>query len=266
LGSPFPTPLSVVRLALLTVLAAWSAAAVAAPATAPWRALAPGLDLAIIDADGTTVEVLRVDPERWQTVALAVSDVGGAPRTPAQWAAEFGLRAVVNAGMFREDRRTSTGYFRSGDHVNNGVWNTRDYRQMACFEPRDPGLPRFALHDLETLADTTLAASYEVVIQNLRLIRKPGENRWSPGTRAWREVCLGEDARGRMLWIRCPQARTMHDLGEILLGLPLDLVAAQHLEGSATAQLWIADCDRAGSAAGDGPGTPLPNVLGLRPR
>jgi hypothetical protein len=63
-----------------------------------------------------------------------------------------------------------------------------------------------------------------------------------------------------MLWIHADQPRDMHTLIDELLALPLDLVAAQHLEGGHQAQLWIRDLDP------DPRGYPLPNVLGLRPR
>jgi hypothetical protein len=222
----------------------------------PWRILAPGLELATF-AD---ITVLRVDPDAWETVALAHTDVGGDRRTPAAWAADFGLTAVINAGMFATDHATHTGYFRTGEHVNNGVWVRRDYRQIACFEPREDGLPRFRLQDLDLIEGTDFAERYEVVIQNIRLVRRPGQNRWSPSKRRWSEACLGEDSRGRMLWIHASVPRDMHTLVDVLLDLPLDLVAAQHLEGGRQAQLWVA-----GEPIADH-GLPLPNILGIRPR
>ena len=93
----------------------------------------------------------------------------------------------------------------------------------------------------------------------------PGQNRWAPGRRRWAEACLAEDDRGRMLWIHCRHPHDMHTFNEILLDLPLGLVAAQHLEGGAEAQFWIDPeiDDAAGNAA---LAIPIPNVLGIRPR
>ena len=227
-----------------------------------WRPLSPGLESARFDAGGVAVEVLRIDPQRWRVVALAAADVGGGNRTAREWGREFGLTAAVNAGMYAADRSTHLGYFHTGDHVNNPLWNRVDYRQAACFEPRRPGLPRFQLVDLDEASGDTIAPHYEVVIQNIRLIKKPGENRWAPSERRWAEVCLGEDDRGRLLWIRCRETLDMHALNEILLGLPLGLVAAQHLEGGPPAQMWIDGRD-------DGNDTfavAVPNILGIVPR
>jgi len=230
----------------------------------PWQRLAPGLELARFQAGEAVVEVLRIDPELWQTVALAVSDLGGGNRTMRQWATEFDLTAVINAGMYATDLRTHTGYFHTGDHVNNPRWVQRDYRQAACFEPREAGLPRFVLQDLDAVPESTFVHHYDIVIQNLRLVRKPRENRWQPRPRRWSEACLGEDGQGRMLWIYCRRPLDMHAFNEIILDLPLDLVAAQHLEGGPQARLWL-NPNRGGDQSADS-GPLLPNVLGLRPR
>ncbi|MEZ4388118.1 MAG: phosphodiester glycosidase family protein [Candidatus Krumholzibacteriia bacterium] len=242
---------------------------------APWAGLADGLDLGVFETDQGPLTVLRIDPARWQTVALAASALDGRSRTAAEWGQEHGLTAVINAGMYGADLLVHTGYFRTGEHVNNGIWNQRDYRQVACFEPREPGLPLFVLQDLDTVAESSFAHRYDVVVQNLRLIKKPGENRWSPQARRWSEACLGEDADGRMLWIFSRTARSMHDLNRALLDLPLGLVAAQHLEGGPEAQLWVAPAhldmigsDETGSVEHDLNRTAwrVPNVLGIRPR
>ncbi len=232
--------------------------------TSPWQTLAPGLELARFEVPPATVEVLRIDPERWETVALAASDTDGSVRTVSQWGREFDLTAVINAGMYATDHRTHVGYFRTGDHVNNGIWNQRDYRQAACFEPREPGLPPFALQDLDAAPESTFAHRYDIVIQNLRLVRKNGDNRWNPGDRRWAEACLGEDASGRMLWIYCRHPHDMHAFNEILLSLPIDLVAAQHLEGGTEAQIWIDPALH--TASRTLLNFPIPNVLGIRLR
>ena len=244
------------------LLAAAVVGAVASEDGTPWQRLAPGLELARFEASDAVVEVLRIDPGRWETVALAVSDHGGRNRTMRRWATEFDLTAVINAGMYATDLRTHTGYFHTGDHVNNPRWVQRDYRQAACFEPREAGLPRFLLQDLDAVPESTFVQQYDIVVQNLRLIRKPRENRWRPQSRRWAEACLGEDADGRMLWIYCRSPLDMHTFNDILLGLPLDLVAAQHLEGGEQARLWLNSGPGVDQTTDSGP--TLPNVLGIR--
>lgn len=280
-----PSPAALLLLAALVpgspglIAASEPTAADTAGVDSPWRSVAPGLELAVFTVGPAAIHVLRCDPELWEAVAVTVSDVGGPPRTARVWSEEFGLAAAINAGMYDTDLSTHIGYFRRGEHVNNPIWVQRGYQQAACFEPRDRDRPRFVLKDLDAHDPAAFADRYDIVIQNMRLISKPGENRWQPGTRRWAEACLGEDNQGRMLWIYCREPHSMHELNEILLALPLGLVAAQHLEGGRQAQLWVAIDDlaasggesppanwRAGRAAGSGSGWPIPNVLGLRPR
>lgn len=261
----------IARLCLL----GWAATAVGAAGSPPWHELARGLELARFGGEPGPITILRIDLEHWQAVAVAASAGDGQRRTVRQWAEKHGLTAAINAGMYAADLSTHTGFFQVDDHVNNPLWNQRDYRQAACFEPRRLDLPRFVLHDLDVTPEDSLAARYRIVLQNLRLIKKPGENRWTPGERQWAEACLGEDRQGRMLWIYSPTPHAMHTWNERLLALPIGLVAAQHLEGGPEAKLWLAD-----EALGDLPlalaeisaditgpgGWPVPNVLGIRPR
>jgi hypothetical protein len=93
----------------------------------------------------------------------------------------------------------------------------------------------------ETLggAFRAIARDYATVVQNLRLIKRPGLNRWSQQERRWSEAALGEDDRGNALLIFCRSAYSMHDLNNALLKLPIGVVAAQHLEGGPEAQLYV---------------------------
>ena len=93
----------------------------------------------------------------------------------------------------------------------------------------------------------------------------------------WSEAALGEDSSGRALFIFSRSPFTMHDFNQELLSLRIGLVAAQHLEGGAEAQLYLRiggiTLEMFGSYAtsfreNDGNVTPqpIPNVLGVRPR
>ena len=123
----------------------------------------------------------------------------------------------------------------------------------------------------------TVAARYRRVVQNLRLVKRPGENRWSPQSRRWSEAALGEDREGRALFIFCGAPLPLDRLIDALLALPLGLVAAQHLEGGSQAQLFVAAGGRTLELVGDFEGAfpahdtsrtarPIPNVIGVRGR
>ncbi len=76
-------------------------------------------------------------------------------------------------------------------------------------------------------------------MQNLRLIKHPGENRWKQQPKMWSEAALGEDKNGNALFIFCRTPSTMHDFNEHLLKLPINLVSAQHLDGGPPASFYL---------------------------
>ena len=113
---------------------------------------------------------------------------------------------------------------------------------------------------------------YSGVVQNLRLIKRPGENRWHNADAKWSEAALGEDAQGRVLFLFSRSPYYMRDWNEELLALGIDLVCAQHLEGGPEAQLYIRspDSESFGSFEttfnendGNAASWPVPNVIGI---
>ncbi|UCE02915.1 MAG: phosphodiester glycosidase family protein [Candidatus Latescibacterota bacterium] len=248
---------------------------------AAWQEVLPGLEFGIFAArrksvvNDSKIRILRADPQKWALELVCARDHGEANRPARAWAERFDLVAATNAGMFGTDGTTHVGYLVAGTHENNTHVN--GYRSAATFDPKTSDAPSFRIHDLEEPRREleSLAEAYETVIQNLRLIKRPGRNRWSQQDKMWSEAALGEDDQGRILFIFCRSPYTMHDLNEELLGLGIGLVAAQHLEGGPEAQLFVAplELELVGSyetgfnenddneRAWD-----VPNVIGLVPR
>jgi len=226
-----------------------------------WRELAPGLDLGRFASAGRVADpagdlvVLRVDPERWELRYLS-----GRARTADRWCLDEDLAAAINAGMYQDDGRSHVGFLQVGGEVRHGWAN--HYQSALVLDPVSETDPLFRLVDLDTTPLDSLRTRWRTVAQNLRLVKRPGENRWSPQDRRWCEAALGEDGEGRALLIHCRTPRSMHELIAILLALPLDLVAAQHLEGGQHAQLSVRGVDDPAAAAAP----PVPNVLGVAPR
>ena len=233
------------RLVVLLVILAPAGAG----AAGVWTKLESGLDVAVFDVtereardDGDLI-VLRLDPALWRLEVLSVeaprSTTGAAdrPRRVAQWCREFGLVAAINAGMYQADRRTHVGFCKIDGRVTNPAAN--DYLSVLACDPVDSTDVPFRIFDLDTDPLPSITARYRTVIQNLRLIKRSGENRWQPSTDRWSESALGEDWQGRILMIHCAAELSMYELNELLLELPLGLVAAQHLEGSTPARFWI---------------------------
>jgi hypothetical protein len=251
-------------LALLPVVA------VAGPADI-WRELEPGLEIGHFDsrrqipsAQGD-LTVLRVDPVCFELQLLTSGRSSDAPlRNVARWCRDFSLLAAINAGMFQADHRTHVGFYQVDGLVVNGFAN--DYLSVAAFGPLAPEDPPFRIYDLDVTPLEDVRRRYRNVVQNLRLIKRPGENRWQPADDQWREAALAEDGQGRALLVYCRTAWSMHAFNEILLKLPLDVVAAQHLEGRSQARIWVDHPAYEEGPEAFAPGPALPNVLGVARR
>lgn len=254
-------------------------------AQSEWETLAPGMERTTFVAANpnpvgdSRITVIRIDPELWELDIVGLTMSGEeSRRTAREWCEDYELVACINAGMFATDYRTHVGYLRVGDHVNNGHVNA--YQSVAAFDPREgSGLPPFRIFDLDAPGVTmeAILEDYATVIQNLRLIKRPGLNRWSRQPKRWSEAALGEDEAGRVLFIFSRSPFAMYDLNRELLAAGIGLVAAQHLEGGPEAQLFL----RVGDVQLEMFGSyetvfreddvnespwPVPIVLGVRPR
>ena len=250
-----------------------------------WKTLAPGMDLKYVTAKkpssvgDSRIAILRMDPSLWQLEAVSISQTGeSAGHTARDWSLSHNFSAAINAGMFASDYKTHLGYLRSGTQVNNSHPNA--YQSVAAFEPRDSqSLPRFHIFDLDApgIRFQDILKDYLSVVQNLRLVKRPGLNQWSPQDRKWSEAALGEDEAGRILFIYSRSPFSMHDLNGELLAAGIGLVAAQHLEGGPEAQLYVhvgdVELEMVGSYETsftendkNSAAWPVPNILGARPR
>ena len=254
--------------------------------TAPgWQTLAPGMDLKYLpvaapdSSPAQPIAVLRIDPDLWELEVVGASRTGESTgHTARQWCVRHKLTAAINAGMFATDQKTHLGYLRYREHVNSSHVNS--YQSVAAFDPRDPKAhPRFRIFDLDAPAVTfaSIQKDYASVVQNLRLIKRPGLNQWSQQEKKWSEAALGEDTAGRILFIFSRAPFSMHDLNRELLAAGIGLVAAQHLEGGPEAQLYFhvgaIERELFGSYEtsfiendANAVPWPVPNVLALRPR
>ena len=227
-------------------------------ATAQWRTLQPGVEYAQI----STLHVVRIDPARAKVRAAMSSQENIPPQTTAAWCRRKNLAVAINLGMFQTDGRSNVGYLRQGKHVNNPRWN--GYQSILAI---GPGARWFEQKPPDE-------AKYDLVVQNLRLIAPPGKNVWSPTPRRWSEAAIAMDSHGRLLFLFSRVPYAMPDFNRLILGLPLDITRAMHVEGGPEASLSIhagnVNVDLAGSFETgfleDDSNTrqwAIPNVLGV---
>jgi hypothetical protein len=243
-----------------------------------WRELQAGVAYATIrvaekpaHGDGL-FHVVRVDPRVARLTAHALSIDRGEPKTAAEWAKKEDFAIVINAGMFEiSDHRTHSGYFRIKDHTNSGRW-VKKYKS-ALLVPRAGQLPPARLIDLDAGEVPELSDS-DVVVQNLRLIKSPGINVWTPNGKQWSEAAIAMTRDGNILFVFSRTPFSMVDFNAKLLALGLDVVSAMHAEGGPEASLSIhaggVDLDFCGSYetgfVEDDESSrqwPIPNVIGV---
>lgn len=253
--------------------------ATAAPAKPLWRELQPGVEhgawptVAGCATDACLLHVVRVQPRLAQLEVVVAAEQGAMNRTAGNWAKHAGLSVVINAGMYAQDHSTHVGYLRRDGRELTAAW-ARDYESVFVLGPKDEARPFATIVDLD-VAGRDEVRRYRTAVQNLRLLKAPGHSVWKTEKRRWSEAALGLDGEGRILMIFLRAPRSMVELNQLLLKLPLDVVRAQHLEGGPEASLSIhgggVDLDLAGSYESgfnenhaNSAQWKLPNVIGVK--
>jgi hypothetical protein len=143
-------------------------------------------------------------------------------------------------------------------------------------DPADPALPPAQVLERDAPDFRRLLGSYRTAAQNIRIVasRPVPHVVWQSRSGMWSQAAVGQDDRGRILFLYSRAVRNPGDLAGALLKLPLGLKSLMHTEGGPTAALCVraggVDREWAGGAgSGDaGPGDraaaeAVPNVLAV---
>ena len=181
-----------------------------------------------------------------------------------EWAEKYNLLAVINAGMYQKDGYTSVGYMRNYAHINNPHIN--HYQAVLAFNPVDGGLPPVHIIDRECQDFSKLRASYQTLLQGIRMISCEGSNVWKQQAEKWSTAAVGIDKDGNALFIFGETPASVHDLINALLSLPIAIHNAMYLEGGQPAALYVANEGFEIDLRGQNdlaPAAVVPNVLGI---
>lgn len=244
-----------------------------------WKRLERGLELAepLAPVKSTVgdsrVTVLRIDMKRFALKLVTASETGSGNKSPRAWAAEAGLIAAVNAGLYARDRKTAVGLMRNYRHVNNARL-VRRHRTVFAFNRRSRRVPRAQIIDLTCQKFARLRRLYHTLIQGIRMIDCRGRNTWSTDTRTWSMAAAAMDKRGRVLFAFTRSPYAVRNFITILKKLPLGIRNAMYLEGGPVASLYVkaggTEIERVGHFRNVQPGDivntqswPVPNVIGV---
>ena len=214
-------------------------------ATDGFIALAPGLEYARFrlgtpsPIGDSMLRVVRVDPNIAEVSVGSVGITNGKAKEASAWGAEQpGAVAVINTSMFADDLATSVGYTRVNGVELNSRWAAQNNSAL-LMHPHLPHTPHFQIANLGCVDKDQVALGYDTVVQSIRLLGCNRENVWSQQPRQWSSVMVGMDGQQRALFLHVRSPYTMHDLVDLLVALPLDLVALHYGEGGPEASLYV---------------------------
>ncbi|MFO7601273.1 MAG: phosphodiester glycosidase family protein [Candidatus Desulfacyla sp.] len=184
------------------------------------------------------ITVLKIDPNVYSLKLISASEHGDKSKTAKDWADAFRLVAAINASMYHEDHRTSTGYMKNFTHVNNRRINPK-FGAFLAFNPLSPSLPPVQIIDRYEQDWEALIKNYHTVIQNYRMISLKGGNMWKPSDSIYSIAAVAMDTNGNVLFIHSRSPYSVHDFNHILLKLPLDIKNAMYVEGGPEATVYV---------------------------
>lgn len=220
-----------------------------------WFKVDEGLFITSIAASGVLlnnrpkITVIKVDPNLYELTLLTASETADKNMTARQWAEKYKLLGTINAGMFLPDYSKNVGYMKNFQHFNNSRINNK-YQSVAAFNPVDKSDKPFQIFDTDEQDMKDIIKRYHTVVQNLRLIKYPGENRWSQQLKKWSEAALGMDEQGHVLFIFSRAPFSMFDFNQVLINSGIGLVASQHLEGGPEASLYFSHAGKTIDSSG----------------
>ena len=208
-----------------------------------WQAVDEGLFLGEFDSPqksdigDSKITIIKIDPNYYDFKLLSASANNDTSLTVPQWAQKYNLLAAVNAGMFQEDLRTSVGYMKDYDHINNPSLNRNN--TVFVFNRADSAVKPAQIIDRTCQDFEDLRLKYHSMVQSIRMINCRQENVWRQQPKKWSMVVLGMDKEGNILFIFTRSPYSVHDFINILLRLPISIYNAMYLEGGPEATLYF---------------------------
>jgi len=250
-----------------------------------WHELQKGISYWEPDApeksilNDSKIFILKADPRVCKFRMLCSSEHGNQNRTADNWANDFGVNVVVNAGMFNmTNGRTNKGYLRNYSHINNSKFNGY-YNVMMVMNPKQNTDPAMMLHDLTCSKWESIRTKYESFCQGMRMIDcNGGKMAWDkrPGQSCSMVICA-TDITGNIYFIFTRSPYTHQKMIDFVASLIPDIRTTVYLEGGPEASLYVQTNDTIISKIGSYVSKTyandnndhfwkIPNVIGIQSR
>ncbi|MEI6138820.1 MAG: phosphodiester glycosidase family protein [Mariniphaga sp.] len=248
-----------------------------------WHELQPGISFKEVDApeksilNDSRIFILKVDPMLCRFELLCSSQHGRKNRPADEWANEFNVNVVVNAGMFNmANGRTNKGYLKNYSHYNNSKRNG-GYNVMMALNPKQRSEAEMVIYDLTCTSWDSIQRDYRSLCQGMRMIDCNGNRMaWdkNPG-QACSMVIGAKDLSGNLFFVFTRSPYTHQKMIEFLYFLIPDIRTTVYLEGGPEASLYVQTSDTVISKIGSYVSKTyandkndhfwkIPNVIGIR--
>jgi len=244
-----------------------------------WHELDEGIDFTrvgvsySIDRYGELF-VVRINPQKCDIFVLTASAEGETSHSLQGWAEKYHLVSAINAGMYKSDGLTHTGYLRSGATINN-EHIAKKFGAFFVASPDTPELPNASVLDRTSCDWESLLPHYAYAVQNFRMLSDDRRVQWDASGPEHIISAVAEDGAKNILFLHFNRAISCAEFAQMLPDLPLDIHQTMYVEGGSPAGLYIDTRNEdfiwtknsaphfwspnKGSFA-------IPNVIGVRPK
>lgn len=211
-----------------------------------WKNLGNGVDFMEIDGprkseiNDSKVSILKIDPSKPDFYLLAATEHENTPRTASEWAEQFDLDIVINAGMYDLSKKLlSKGFLQNGNHRNNAALYP-NYNAMIAFNPVDSNKTRFTVLDLKCSNWENVKSDYSCYAQGLRMIDCNGEAlSWNKKQQSCSMLVTATDKKGNIYFIFARSPYTHNEMINFMRALPFGLTNAIYMEGGPQTSLYV---------------------------
>ncbi len=211
-----------------------------------WDSLAPGIYYSEADAptksilNDSKLSVVKIDPKKVEFTLLSASEHGNTSRTAVEWAKEFNMNIIINAGMYDLNKTLSNkGFMQNFEHFNNPQLYP-SYGGMIAFNPSDSTIDNFEILDLEHMPWDSVKTCYYSYSQGMRMIDCKGTPlTWNKKNQLCSMLLCAIDDQGYVYYIFTRSPYTHNEMIRFLLAMPFNIRGAIYLEGGPEASLYI---------------------------
>ena len=210
-----------------------------------WQNLSDGLDYAEVDApikslvNSSKIDVLKINPKKFDFKMLSSSEFDST-RTAPEWAKDFELNVVINAGMYvASNKLANKGFMQNYTHINNPNF-LESYCAMVAFNPKDTLFPNFNVLDLNCQDWDSVKTHYECYSQGMRMLDCDGNAlTWNKKNQSCSMALIAMDLQGNTYFIFCRSPYTHNEMIAFLQQFPFKLVNAIYLEGGPETSFYV---------------------------